>query len=88
MTKTTNKKIILPKEIPVGTSKKESDVMWCLKGKKRALFYSTTAQRDAIMVMRKECNDYESLIKALQYDRTAQNIVRYFQQAGIAYENF
>lgn len=81
-------KIKLPKDIPVGTSKKESDVMWLLKGKKRALFYSTTAQRDAIMVMRKECNDYESLIKALQYDRTAQNIVRYFQQAGIAYENF
>ena len=81
-------KIKLPKDIPVGTCKKESDVMWRLKGKKRALFYCTTAQRDAIMVMRKECNDYESLIKALQYDRTAQNIVRYFQQAGIAYENF
>lgn len=81
-------KIRLPKSIPVGTSKKESDVAWCLKGRKRALFYSTTAQKDAIRVLQEECNDYESLIKALQYDRTAQNIVRYFQQAGIAYESF
>ena len=84
----TKPKIRLPKGIPEGTSKRESNVMWRLKGRKRALFYSTTAQRDVIMVMRKECNDCESLIKALQDVRTAQNIVRYFQQAGIAYENF
>lgn len=88
MKRCTKPKIKFPADIPVGTSKKGSDVMWRLKGKKRALFYSTTAQRDAIRVMRNECNDYESLIKALQYDRTAQNIVRYFQQAGISYENF
>lgn len=81
-------KIKLPKDIPVGTSKKESDVMWRLKGKKRALFYSTTAQKDAIRVLQEECNDYDSLIDALKYDKTAQNIVRYFQQAGIAYESF
>lgn len=31
-------KIKLPKDIPVGTSKKESDVAWRLKGRKRALF--------------------------------------------------
>lgn len=81
-------KIKLPKDIPIGTSKKGSAVAWRLKGRKRALFYSTTAQKDAIRVLQEECNDYDSLIKALQYDRTAQNIVRYFQQAGIAYENF
>lgn len=81
-------KIKLPKGIPEGTSKKESDVMWRLKGKKRALFYSTTAQADAIRVLQGECNDYDSLINALKYDRTAQNIVRYFKDAGVPYDRF
>lgn len=81
-------KIKLPKDIPVGTSKKESNVAWRLKGRKRALFYSTTAQRDAIRVLQEECNDYDSLINALKYDKTAQNIVRYFKDAGVPYDNF
>ena len=81
-------KIKLPKDIPVGTSKKESDVAWRLKGRKRALFYSTTAQRDAIRVLQKEYNDYDSLIDALMYDKTAQNIVRYFKDAGVPYDRF
>lgn len=81
-------KIKLPKDIPVGTSKKESNVAWRLKGRKRALFYSTTAQRDVIRVLQKECNDYDSLIDALKYDKTAQNIVRYFKDAGVPYDRF
>ena len=81
-------KIKLPKDIPVGTSKKESGVAWRLKGRKRALFYSTTAQKDAIRVLQKECNDYDSLIDALKYDKTAQNIVRYFKEAGVPYDRF
>lgn len=81
-------KIKPPKGIPEGTSKKESDVAWRLKGRKRALFYSTTAQRDAIRVLQKEYNDYDSLIDALKYDKTAQNIVRYFKDAGVPYDKF
>lgn len=81
-------KIKLPKDIPVGTSKKESGVAWRLKGRKRALFYSTTAQKDAIRVLQKECNDYDSLIGALKCDKTAQNIVRYFKDAGVPYDRF
>ena len=81
-------KIKLPKDIPVGTSKKESVVAWRLKGRKRALFYSTTAQKDAIRVLQKECNNYDDLINALKYDKTAQNIVRYFKDAGVPYDKF
>ena len=81
-------KIKLPKDIPVGTSKKESDVAWRLKGRKRALFYSTTAQKDAIRVLQKEYNNYDDLINALKYDKTTQNIVRYFKDAGVPYDKF
>ena len=84
----TKPKIRLPKGIPEGTSKRESNVMWRLKGRKRALFYSTTAQRDAIRVLQKEYNDYDDLINALKYDKTAQNIVRYFKDAGVPYDRF
>ena len=84
----TKPKIRLPKGIPEGTSKRESNVMWRLKGRKRALFYSTTAQRDAIRVLQEEFNDYDSLINALKYDKTAQNIIRYFKEAGVPYDKF
>ena len=43
MKRCTKPKIKLPKDIPVGTSKKESDVMWRLKG--RNVRYSTVLRR-------------------------------------------
>lgn len=78
------------KEIPAGTFKKDvGGAAWYLnKSDKRPKFYSTLAVSDEIGLFRQESASYEELINKLTYSPDGRAIVKYYQDAGVPFEEF
>lgn len=86
----TAKKYKGAKEIPVGTFKKDvGGAAWYLnKSDKKAKFYSTLAVSNEIGLLKNESNSYKELLDKLQYSPEGSAIVKYYQDAGVPYEEF
>lgn len=79
-------------EIPEGTSRTESGIEWCkaANGKinnKRA-FFSTIVEAETIAMFYKMANSYKELYSLLPYGFTECNIIKYYEDAGVPYEDF
>lgn len=78
------------KEIPAGTFKKDvGGAAWYLnKSDKRPKFYSPMAVSNEVGLLRQESNSYEELINKLTYSPDGRAIVKYYQDAGVPFEEF
>lgn len=78
------------KEIPTGTFKKDigGNAWYLNKSDKRPKFYSTTAVANEIGMFRQESSSYEELINKLPYSPEGKAIVKYYQDAGVPFEEF
>jgi len=77
------------KNIPDGTVKgSKGDVQWKLPGKKKVLFSSTKAESDTIAAFKAESNSYEELLSKLNYAPTERNIVKFYQDSGVKFEDW
>lgn len=81
------------KMIPKGTSYKELGMAWykVLKNGKRAksyAFHTPIATADAIAIFHKEAKSYEELYSMLSYAPDERSIIKYYENAGVAYEKF
>lgn len=79
-------------EIPEGASRTEAGFAW-LKAKngkcfKKTAFYLTYIEYETIAIFRKEANSYAELYSLLPYAQTECNIIKYYEDAGVPYEDF
>ena len=75
--------------IPKGTTKGATgSVHWTLPNKKKVLFSSTQAESHVIAMFKKECTSYDELIQKLRYAPVERNIVRFYQNNGVKFEDW
>lgn len=76
-------------KIPKGTTKgSKGSVHWRLPNKKQVLFSSTHAESYTIKIFLKEANSYEELISLLRYAPVERNIVKFYRDNGVRFEDF